>query len=188
MVLPGAVAAEEPFAFEYSGNFTDNRDADGKGTVRLNTSGQLVTSGKTVTVRVYILAGGGGAASNELGSYYKYYAGGGGGGNQTVEVELIPGTYEIIIGTGGTHNASVSGTAFYGGDGGATAAFGYTCTGGKGGLATSSSVTVGSGGSPNGEKGTASGTGSSTPAQGGYPNGGGKGAAGGDGYVELTFI
>lgn len=185
MVLPGAAgSAEEPFAFEYSGNFTDNR-VDGIGTVRLNTSGTLVTTGQTVKVTVYILAGGGGAAYSSRSSRT---ASGGGGGNQTIEVELTPGTYEIVIGTGGTElNTSGTGTA---GAGGNTTAFDKTSTGGTGGTTgTNASTTIaGVGGSPNGGNGS---TNYNTTAAGGAPNGGTANKndpqPGGDGYVDLTF-
>lgn len=183
MILPGAVG-EEPFAFEYSGNFTDNRDADGKGTVRFNTSGTLTVTGKTVTVSVYILAGGGGGITS-----YDDYASvsGGGGGNQTVEVALEAGTYEIVIGTGGEGKTTMYG-GLYAGNGGNTTVFGKTSTGG-GGAETYSAFRPGSGGSPNGGNGSVG-----KFSSGGYPNGGasnGISAAannGGDGYVELTFI
>lgn len=177
MVLPGAVAAEEPFGFTYSGDFTDNR-VDGVGTVRLNTSGTLTVTGKAVTVSATIVgAGGGGVYHTNMSSRR---AGGGGGGIQTVEVTLEPGTYDIVIGTGGAGYSGISPTTA--GTGGNTTAFGKTSTGGTGASFTSSSMnaTVGTGGSPNGNNG--SGT------AGGAPNGGSAGSNGGDGYVELTFI
>ena len=192
MVLPGAVAAEEPFAFEYSGNFTDNRDADGKGTVRLNTSGTLtVTSGKA-TVAVYILGAGGGAAySHPSGNAWGQRAGGGSGGYQTIEIELAPGTYEIIVGTGGLSVEDNNGNTKTGGTGGDTSAFGATSTGGNGGRAgnRNSIATGGSGGTPNGVAGSAQ-AGTSNVA-GGSPNGGSVvnsvAQPGGDGLVRITF-
>ena len=192
MVLPGAVAAEEPFAFEYSGNFTDNRDADGKGTVRLNTSGTLTVLSGKATVSVYILAGGGGAAfSVETAQGKKgVCATGGSGGYQTVEVELAPGTYEIVIGIGGESSYDWDFTA--GEDGGNTTAFGYTSTGGRAGEADYwTEVKAGAGGSPNGKAGAIK-NGTNPTCAGGSPNGGGVVSGtvqpGGDGYVELTFI
>ena len=190
MVLPGAVAAEEPFAFEYSGNFTDNRDADGKGTARLNTSGTLTVLSGKATVSVYILGAGGGGL-------YKYYSGyytrssGGGGGYQTVTAELSPGTYEIIIGTGGLATTANQWDGKQAGKGGDTTAFGYTSTGGTGGTSATGnfSGTGGKGGTPNGNDGQSLVDGDTL---GGAPNGGdslsGTPSPGGDGYVELTFI
>lgn len=187
MVLPGAVS-EEPFAFEYSGNYTDNR-VDGIGDVTLNTSGQLVTSGKTVTVSVYILAGGGGGADA---SSWGRRAGGGGGGYQTVEVTLEPGTYEIIIGSGGTPVSQSGTNTVTAGNGGDTIAFGFTSTGGKGATVSYGSQAAGNGGAPGGTSGTTIQNSPDGVASGGSPNGGGasRGAPqpGGDGYVELTFI
>ena len=182
---PYGTKKEEPFAFTYSGDFTDER-VDGIGDVTLNTSGVFeVLSGKA-TVSVYILGAGGGAARNS----YSRYAGGGSGGYQTVEVTLEPGTYEIVIGTGGA-----AATAGYdkatGGNGGSTTAFGYTSTGGTGGFVNysggSPSYTGGSGGSPNGNNGSAA---SSNNISGGSPNGGGyvNGVQpGGNGLVRITF-
>lgn len=179
---PYGTAAEEPFAFTYSGDFTDER-VDGIGDVTLNTSGQLVTSGKTVRVTVYILAGGGGGITSN--DDYASVSGGG-GGNQTVEVELIPGTYEIVIGTGGEGKTTMYG-GLYAGNGGNTTAFGKTSTGG-GGAETYSAFRPGSGGSPNGGNGSVG-----KFSSGGYPNGGasnGSSAAankGGNGLVRITF-
>ena len=125
---------------------------------------------------------------------------GGGGGNQTIEVELSPGTYEITIGLGGAkkyHTATTSsGSASSGSD---TIAFGYTSTGGAGGRMSSSTGQYAAGGIPNGGQGTIGGHYSSAPSRpGGSPNGGGydstqtgsyanRAVAGGNGYVEITF-
>lgn len=190
----GGGSSGEALEFTYSGNYTDNR-VNGIGTVRLNTSGTLeVTNGKA-TVSAYILAGGGGGATrfNNSGYYYRYNAGGGGGGNQTVVAELTKGTYEIVIGAGGAGNNGGSASSARAGDGGSTTAFGYTSTGGLGGYA-SGSATAGAGGSPNGSAGTTDSAPSAehVAASGGSPNGGGAVNstvyAGGDGYVELTFL
>lgn len=169
------------FEFNYSGNYTDNR-INGKGTVRLNTSGTLTVLSGKATVSVHILAGGGGAVA-----YAGFYGTGGGGGNQTVTVELKPGTYDIVIGTGG--NAILTGGVA--GAGGNTTAFGFTSTGGTGGDARTDIWTGGKGGSPNGGDGV--GVFYAYNQQGGSPNGGGTTGTsdaqpGGDGYVELTFI
>ena len=100
---------------------------------------------------------------------------GGSGGRQTVTVVLTPGTYDIIIGSGGAAaiGAIGSGTATAS-DGGDTSAFGYTATGGTGGKVSGEGVD-GANGSPDG----------------GSINGGmasmGSATNGGDGYVELIF-
>ena len=169
------------FAFTYSGDFTDNR-VDGVGTVRLNTSGTLTVTGSPVTVIATIVGAGGGGAFT---SKFLRCAGGGGGGNQTITVTLQPGTYDMVIGTGG---AAASGSSnVVAGAGGNTIAFGATSTGGQGGTADTSPV-GGVGGTPNGAQG---GTALTTSVAGGSPNGGGVVSrtpqAGGDGYVELTF-
>lgn len=180
---PYGTKKEEPYAFTYSGDFTDSR-VDGIGDVTLNTSGTLVTTGKAVTVSVYILAGGGGA-SHVLSSKGT----GGGGGNQTIDVELVPGTYEIIIGTGGAADNSSCGND--GGTGGSTSAFGKTSTGGGGatGIIAYSPV-GGKGGTPNGNPGTGI-VASTSTISGGSPNGGsivnGVAQPGGDGLVRITF-
>lgn len=168
--------------FSYTGNYTDNR-VNGIGTVTLNTSGTLTVTGESKTVSAYILGGGGGGARNSQASDWS--ASGGGGGNQTVTVELAPGTYEIVIGSGG---AGVVGQDVTGGTGGNTTAFGYTSTGGTGGTAPRNIPSAGTGGTPNG------GDGSTGMTAGGFPNGGSSTStnwaanSGGDGYVELTFI
>lgn len=195
-VVKGGSDVSPPFAFTYSGSFTDNRDINGIGTVRLKTSGVLtvLNGSASVTVSAYILAGGGGGAASYYGSdkSYKASASGGGGGNQTVIVTLEPGTYEIVIGTGGAKSVSkVSAptnpnTSTAGGD---TTAFGFTSTGGGAATSQYHGGSGGVGGIPNGKAGTT--TSSTSTAAGGSPNGGKAGNAtasdGGDGYVELTF-
>lgn len=184
MIIQAIKYGEPPpqeFAFTYSGDFTDNRDENGIGTVTLNTSGTLTVTGSPVTVSATIVGGGGGAAASGM------TAGGGGGGIQTVEVTLEPGIYEIVIGVGGAGFYSNIPSITTAGSGGDTTAFEYTSTGGKGGTSGFSSMQVvfGVGGTPNGNAGTAN--------SGGAPNGGtpslNSSAAnnGGDGYVELTF-
>lgn len=187
--VTGSGSSGSSLEFTYSGNYTDNR-VNGKGTVRFNTTGTLTVISGRVTVSAYILgAGGGGAFSVLSGTYRK--GSGGGGGMQTVVVTLEPGTYEIVIGTGGAgkrENASITA-----GNGGNTIAFGYTSTGGEGGQAGGFNV-GGEGGSPNGNSGSGVSNSSYASLAGGKPNGGAAtidSAAknnGGDGYVELTFI
>lgn len=178
----GTAAKEEPFAFTYSGDFTDNR-VNGVGTVRLNTSGTLTVTGKAVTISATIVgAGGGGIYASNANS-----VSGGGGGIQDVEVTLEAGTYDIVIGVGGAGYANTSLSLATGGTGGNTTAFGKTSTGGTGGDLYYGVRTAGKGGTPNGQDGGIG------RVAGGSPNGGsstGTTAAannGGDGYVELTF-
>lgn len=189
MIIQAIKYGEPPpqeFAFEYSGNYTDNRDENGIGTVTLNTSGTLTVTGESKTVSAYIRGGGGG------GVYCTQIYGcasGGGGGYQTVSVELAVGTYEIIIGTGGAGKVA-TGQSGSGGNGGNTTAFGYTSTGGGGGVHTAGSGSGGAGGTPNGIAGTREIN--TAVAAGGTPNGGAAKSQsyannGGDGYVELTF-
>ena len=186
------IKCDSKIEFEYTGNYTDNRDENGIGTVRFTSSGTLTVLSGTATVSAYILAGGGGCyVSTRQG----VVSTGGGGGNQTVEVELGPGTYEITIGLGGAgkfHTATVS--SGYASSGGDTIAFGYTSTGGAYGSMRSSTGQVAAGGIPNGGNGEIGGYFSNAPSRsGGSPNGGGydsgavKAVAGGGGYVEITF-
>lgn len=186
MVVPGA---EEKFAFEYSGTFTDNRDENGIGTVRFTSSGILEIVSGLATCLAYILGGGGGGARTYGTSSSPRGSSGGGGGYQTVAVILNKGdVHEITIGAGGA--AGPNQHQNYGSKasaGGNTTAFGYTSTGGKGGLIyNGGSAQSVAGGTPNG----ASGTIGSPNAAGGSPNGGSVASspsAGSAGYVELTF-
>ena len=185
----------EKAKWSYSGDFTDSR-VDGIGDVTLNTSGTLTVLSGKATVQVYILGGGGGAqiviSFHDSTGMWGAVASGGGGGNQTVEVELVPGTYEIVIGTGGVAaqqwNSSTT-------DGGNTTAFGYTSNGGGRAYQSNNggSIAAGTGGSPNG------GNGSVLEKQyvdslnlaGGSPNGGaivnGVAKNGVNGFVRITF-
>lgn len=182
------IKCDSKIELEYTGNYTDNRDENGIGTVRFTSSGTLtVLSGKN-TVSAYILGAGGGGVYQ-----YSGYtsASGGGGGFQTVDVELSSGIYEIVIGTGGagkysknTISSNVCGT------GGTTTAFGYTSTGGTGARTNGNKngTFAGKGGSPNGNDGSVG-----IKSSGGSPNGGcsnkenAAGNSGGNGYVEITF-
>ena len=174
------------FSFEYTGNYTDNRDKNGIGTVRFTSSGTLTVLSGTATVSAYILGAGGGGAIH-VGASYTAGGSGGGGGYQTVEVDLAPSTYEIVIGLGGNAKNG-TGTAGKGGD---TVAFGITSTGGKGGYASNTSRGAGAGGSPNGNAGSTGALSGSETLSGGSPNGGSCAKltvnSGGDGYVEITF-
>ena len=176
------------FEFEYTGNYIDNRDKNGIGTVRFTSSGTLTVLSGTNTVSAYILGAGGGGVYQ---SGPRTSASGGGGGFQTIDVELSPGTYEIVIGKGGAGKFSKYTTsANVGGTGSMTTAFGYTSTGGTGGRSSGAAANTfpGKGGSPNGNDGS-----TGIQSSGGSPNGGcsdkqsGVENSGGDGYVEITF-
>lgn len=178
------------FEFEYTGNYTDNRDKNGKGSIRFTSKGTLTVLSGKATVSAYILGAGGGGVYAE--NWANRSASGGGGGFQTVNVELLPGTYEIVIGKGGAGKyapKSSQSSSPAGGNGGKTTAFGYTSTGGGGGKldgATYNAV-AGRGGSPNGIPGSVG------RSLGGAPNGGASSYttaannSGGDGYVQITF-
>lgn len=182
------IKCDSKIELEYTGNYTDNRDANGIGTVQFTSSGTLTVLSGTATVSAYILGAGGGGAIY-IGSSYTSSASGGGGGYQTVEVDLAPSTYEIVIGLGGNAKKG-TGTA---GNGGDTVAFGITSTGGKGGYVAGSSGgrAAGAGGSPNGNAGSTGSLYDSKTLSGGSPNGGSCAVStvnsGGDGYVEITF-
>lgn len=191
---PYGTAAEEPFAFTYSGDFTDSR-VDGIGDVTLNTSGTFEVTNGEATVTAEIVGGGGGAMVRTVSTNIYYVsAGGGGGGIQTVEVTLTQGTYEIIVGVGGNGFTKKVANASAG-TGGSTSAFGKTSTGGTGANTGEASYgTAGSGGTPNGQSGTAYSMQSAIGAPGGSPNGGSAVSAtsdaanaGGNGWVKLTF-
>lgn len=184
-----------PFSFEYTGTFTDVINGSNR-IITLTSSGILTVKG-SITAEVYMLAGGGG------GMYTTSYIGGasgGGGGYQTVEVELAPGTYEIVIGAGGRTNANSSSYVATAPSGGDTTAFGYTSTGGGGGSIDYSTYKAGVGGTPNGGNGKTGTYNGNRNVTGGSPNGGGftTGTSvnnrnptnvtnGGDGYVTITI-
>lgn len=182
------IKCDSKIELAYTGNYTDNRDENGIGIVQFTSSGTLTVLSGTATVSAYILGAGGGGAIN-VGSSYTSSASGGGGGYQTVEVDLAPSTYEIVIGLGGNAKNG-KGAA---GNGGDTVAFGITSTGGKGGYAAGSSwqSVAGEGGSPNGNAGSKGALTDSATLPGGSPNGGSCAQStvnsGGDGYVEITF-
>lgn len=183
-------AVSKDFAFEYTGNYIDNRDANGIGTIRFTSSGTLTVLSGKVTVSVYILAGGGGAWCYYASSSNTPYrlASGGGGGYTTLTVTLTKGSYEIVVGKGG---AGVKSRDAIAGSGGDSSAFGQTCTGGEG----AKNSHGGQGGSPNGNSGTYLSTKDPSSATSGISGGSPNGAPskhntinnGGDGFVELTF-
>ena len=182
------IKCDSKIEFEYTGNYTDNRDANGIGTVRFTSSGTLTVLSGTATVSAYILGAGGGGAFYAYSDSRLIHASGGGGGYQTVEVELAPGTYDVVIGVGGTGRAS-NGRGNKGGD---TTAFGTVSTGGNGGYAAYVGSGGGTGGIPNGNSGSLVENDYTLTIAGGSPNGGqatqwASRNKGGDGYVEITF-
>lgn len=182
------IKCDSKIEFEYAGNYTDNRDENGIGTVRFTSSGTLTVLSGKATVSAYILGAGGGGAFYVYSESHLYHASGGGGGYQTVEVELTPGTYDVVIGAGGAGKAS-KGQASSGGD---TTAFGTVSTGGKGGYTAYAGSAGGTGGTPNGNSGSFVDNNYTLEIAGGSPNGGkatqfASKNKGGDGYVEITF-
>ncbi len=156
----------------YSGNCSviqDTANTDGTHTWRM----KLLSSGNlSVNGMIYIdafLVGGGGGGGNGSGDYNRdqnHYGGSGGGGGYTLTQKNIRldnknGTYQIVIGAGGT--ATVAG--------GTTAAFGYNI--GGGGAGGSYSGTGGVGGSGGGGWSHNNSTGS---IGGSYGNAGGDGS------------
>lgn len=182
------IKCDSKIEFEYTGNYTDNRDENGIGTVRFTSSGTLTVLSGKATVSAYILGAGGGGAFYAYSDSILIHASGGGGGYQTVEVELAPGTYDVVIGVGGRGRAS-NGRGNKGGD---TTAFGTVSTGGNGGYAAYIGSSGGTGGTPNGNSGSLLENNSAVTIAGGSPNGGqatewASRNKGGDGYVEITF-
>lgn len=183
------------FSFIYTGAYTDTTDENGTRKIRFTSSGTLVVKSGTAKVQAYILGGGGGAVHQyRTDNDSKVAASGGGGGQQTIEIELTPGTYEITIGAGGARASTHYNDPATASAGGSTTAFGYTSTGGKGGYVSNGffTQTAGAGGTPNGNAGEATTFSSATiNLAGGAPNGGdvvnSSSQDGGDGYVEITF-
>lgn len=172
------------FEFTYTGQFTDKIEGS-KRVIKLTSSGTLNVSG-SVRADVYLLAGGGGAANHS-----EVAGGGGGGGNQTITNYTVKsGVYDVTVGQGGQGTfwtMDSDNTVRCASAGGDTSIFGYTCTGGRGGGASSYYSIGGSGGTPNGAN---SGNNSyGTSASGGSPNGGNSPGylGGGNGYITLTI-
>ena len=80
---------------------------------------------KHVYADILLVGGGGGGGADQ--------GGGGGGGTYTLikNALLLPGTYEITIGAGGAARNSAGNYAY---TGGTTSAFGYSASGGTGGI------------------------------------------------------
>lgn len=185
------IKCDSKIEFEYTGNYTDNRDENGVGTVRFTSSGTLTVLSGKATVSAYVLGAGGGGAFDAYNYNHFYHASGGSGGYQTVEVELTPGTYDVVIGVGGAGVDGESGGNIQGRKGGDTTAFGTVSTGGNGGKAQYGGY-GGTGGTPNGNSGSFVDTNSAVTIAGGSPNGGqatqwASKNRGGKGYVEITF-
>lgn len=185
------IKCDSKIEFEYTGNYTDNRDANGIGTVRFTSSGTLTVLSGKATVSAYILGAGGGGAFYYYNDRHFYHASGGSGGYQTVKVKLTPGTYDVVIGVGGAGKASEGGATSQGNKGGDTTAFDTVSTGGNGGNARHGGA-GGTGGTPNGNSGSFVDTNSAVTIAGGSPNGGQATQwvsknRGGNGYVEITF-
>lgn len=122
-------------------------DFDGNWRIRFLDSGTF-TPLADMTVDAFLVGGGG--AGGTTGNTEKHACGGGGGYTATqLGLELTANTaYEIVVGAGG------EATAYYvafGGDGGATSAFGITVEGGTGG-GNRASYYGGNGGSGGGTK------------------------------------
>lgn len=95
-----------------------------------------ITASTTVTIKgngkasVTLIGGGGGGGDyiGDLSENYNCGGDGGDGGTSIFTEELVAGTYDVIIGTGGNGGAFGSGQA-----GGTTNAFGHSAGGGGGG-------------------------------------------------------
>ncbi len=135
-----------------------------------STSGTFtVLPGADLEVTYLLLGGGGGGSSG----------GGGAGGQLTGTLTLTPGTYEVVVGEGGTPGLAATQA---GGNGQATTFSTLTASGGGGGAAYASDGNAGASGGGGGASDSATtqgGTTTDTPAQ-GYPG------AGNGGYILTT--
>lgn len=186
----GSIWSGVPFVGTAGGNVTS---IDGA-TYHVFTSPGTFISNETLTAEVLMVGGGGGGA----GSIGPSGAGGGGGGGGILHgpLDIVAGTYPIVIGGGG--NAGPPNAS--GGSGDNTTAFGFTALGGGGGgsgrtitgdgNSAVQGVPGGSGGGGGGDtNGTTHGDGNQTPAgtltgygkPGGGSFGGGQGDASGGG-------
>lgn len=131
-------------------------------------SGQFTVSSGSASVTV-LTVGGGGAGGWDVGG------GGGAGGYISSTLQIGPGTYNVVIGAGGTANTSGGGTAP---NGSSTSVFGITALGGGGGGNYS-----GGSGASGGSGGGGAGYNSGFLAGGSGTNG--QGYAGGNGRADL---
>lgn len=151
-------------------------------TIHTFTGNGTFTVNAPLTVDVVVVGGGGGGATQ--------HAGGGGAGGVVVasSISVPAGTYNVVVGAGGSGNTGFNafGSGYSGQSGGNSSALGYTALGG------------GNGGTPGGNGGSGGGSGYPNPDQGGNGtagqgnagnrsstgdavNGGGGGGAGGPG-------
>lgn len=198
-----------PVTFHYTGQYSTEDDGTNY-IITFITSGVLTIENLPESdVSVYLLAGGGGAALAYDNGYYMSYATGGGGGNATYSTTIKSGTYDIVVGAGGTSYKAASFTKKKAGDGGNSTAFGFTVTGGKGGQVaarnqTPEQIIAGAAGSPNASAGNSGWGYDCWNYGGGSPNGGGTSkttsssesdyfsgyqqvSPGGDGHVKLYW-
>ena len=104
--------------YTYTGDSEFINEGNGNWIVEFTTSG-ILTLKKTLLVDMYLLGGGqGGYSGDHWGGGYHgddYYAGGKGGQGGFItfvyRASLLPGTYEITIGDGGTTGNGVAGGA-----------------------------------------------------------------------------
>lgn len=137
IVLPMGSAFNPNTDFTYTGSYSIIDDGEGHWRVKFLTSGTLTVTG-SAAIQVFLVGGGGGGRTG----------GGGGGYTLTQSLTLTPGTYNIVIGTGGPQATN----------GGNTTAFSLTANGGvAGGFGNSATGVGGKGGSGGG--GTYNGTG-----------------------------
>ena len=118
-------SAGSSFVFTYTGNCTVIDDGSGNWRVKFLTSGTF-TSTANVSIDVFLVGGGAGGKSSS--SAWSGTSGGdGGGGGYTLTAKNINlnsnGSYEIVIGSGGSSG---------GGSGGSSTAFGQIAAGGSG--------------------------------------------------------
>lgn len=151
-----------------------------------NVSGTFTVSAGCYANVTYLIVAGGGSGGGSVGG------GGGAGGLLTGTYAVSPGSYSIVVGTGGAQqNSEVGGVP-----GGNSSAFGLTATGGGGGASSRSGLagiaadTGGSGGGGSQYSGsTGAGTGAAGTAGQGYAGGNcavagyGPGGGGGAGAV-----
>lgn len=119
--------------FEYTGQFQLIDDEGGNWRIKFLTSGVFtLLSPETLNIDVFLVGAGGGGQGGERASNGNAYVGAGGGGGYTATGNLVIQknvSYEVAIGAGGTGGNG----KFSGNQGGSTAAFSFTITGGNGG-------------------------------------------------------
>lgn len=132
-----------PPEFTYTGQYEFIDDGDGNWRLKFLTSGTLVLLRPSeLQIDVFLVGGGGGGG----GGFTRAFCSGGGGGggytttskNITIEKDI---EYQIVVGLGGSNGANYTGNTYQqsasankGLDGGESSAFGYSASGGKGGI------------------------------------------------------